>query len=141
VTQKNAARARQREHGGKYAAHRRIVGGTHSGGEKPWTCSRCAKPIEPKSGYILVKDAETGGYPRRPTSTELKLKPEAIARGANADPAVGLGVDMNDVEALHYQIAFDAVHRDCDPRQTQGNTGLVWKMQRRSKHGYGGCIT
>lgn len=120
--QKNAARSRQREHGGKYAAHHRIVGGgTQLGGEKSWICSVCAKPIETKAGYILIKDAETGGYPRRATSRELKLKPEAIARReANGDPLAGLGVDLNDLERIRYEIAFDALHRECDPRPESG---------------------
>lgn len=122
MTQKNAkkaaARARQAEHGGKYQAHLRIVGGGASSSPKPWTCSKCEKPIATGEGSIDVMDAETHGYPRRPTSDEERLTPEAIEErrkeGRPTQPPFDI-VGLSEFEDNPIQIAFAAVHYDCAP--------------------------
>src|SRR5262249_3558859 len=93
MTQKNAkksaARARKAEHGGKYQAPLRIVGGGAGNSPKPWSCTTCKKPIVAGEGYIVVMDAETGDYPVEPSPDGTFLTP--------------------------VRIQFGAYHRECDP--------------------------
>jgi hypothetical protein len=122
MTQKNAkkvaARARQAEHGGKYQANLRIVGGGAGSSPKPWTCSKCQKPIAAGKGSIDVMDVETRGYPQRPTSDEERLTPEAIEKrrkeGRPTQPPFD-SVELLEFEDNPIQIAFAAVHYGCAP--------------------------
>src|SRR5262249_28645383 len=80
TAKKTAARARQAKQGGKYLANLRILGGDNGpkNSPKPWTCTKCNKPIAAGDGTINVMDAENGGHPRRATSSEVRLTPVAI---------------------------------------------------------------
>jgi hypothetical protein len=113
---KNAARARQAEHGGKYMGHLRVVGGGNGSSPKPWTCSVCKKPIAPGEGTIDIMDAESGGSPRRPTSDEERLTPEAIEerrkQGRPTEPPFD-GVGLGELAHNPIQIAFGAYHYEC----------------------------
>lgn len=120
MTQKNAkktaARARKAEHGGKYQANLRIVGGGAGSSPKPWTCSKCGKPIAAGEGSVDVMDTETGGSPRRPTSNEMRLTPEAIEerrkQGRPTEPPFD-GIGLFELEHNPIQVAFAAYHYDC----------------------------
>ncbi|TKD12363.1 hypothetical protein [Polyangium fumosum] len=120
MTQKNAkkaaARARQATQGGKYQANLRIVGGGAGSSPKPWTCSKCKKPIAAGEGSVDVMDAETGGSPRRPTSSERRLTPEAIEerqkQGRPTQPPFD-GFSIGELERNPIQIAFGAYHFEC----------------------------
>ncbi len=100
---------------------------------KLWTCSKCKKPIESGTGYVLVMDAATGGPPRRATDTTLKFTAEALkARPELALPAVGLGhiYTLSELEEQPDQIAFDVIHRACDPNP---GSSEYWFAVERAK--------
>lgn len=81
----------------------------------PWICSRCSEPVS-RDGYVLIKDAEHGGYPRRATSTEVTLTPAAIEkRRASGRPLDDGMYSLGELDLQNDQIAFDVLHRRCDP--------------------------
>jgi len=122
MTRKNAtkaaARARQAKQGGKYQANLRIVDGGNGpkNSPKPWTCTKCNQPIAAGTGTIDVMDAESGGHPRRATSEETRLTPEAIEErrknGRPTEPPFG-GIRLFERAHNPIQIAFGAYHYEC----------------------------
>ena len=83
---------------------------------KPWTCTKCGKPVRKGTGYITVADAEHGGYPRKATEDgHLKLKPAAD----NPTPLDKLGAHAL-ADLFRVEIAFDVQHAACDPKP-EGN--------------------
>ena len=102
---KTAARERQAQHGGSYAAHRRIVEVGSPPKTRPWICSQCKRPIAKDEGYVLVMDAESFGWPQEPTPDELP----------GTEDENGLRHINVFAEIPPNKIAFDALHRACDP--------------------------
>jgi ribosomal protein L37AE/L43A len=129
---KVAARARKAEHGGKYEAHLRLVGGGTSR-TKPWTCDKCKQPIASGGGYVLVMDTKTHGYPIRRTPEEAQLKPEAIekrrAEGRPTEPPWE-GVFLGEIDFKPNEISFAAYHKKCDP---DGETNPYWISVERAE--------
>jgi hypothetical protein len=129
---KDAARARQSEHGGKYEAHLRTVGGGTSH-TKPWTCDVCKKPIASGDGYVLVMDAKTRNYPRRPTPEGVQLTPEAIekrrAEGQPTEPPWG-SFTLGEIADKPDEISFVAYHKECDP---DAETNPYWISVERAE--------
>jgi hypothetical protein len=115
---KDAARARQREHGGKYEAHLRTVGGTTSHA-KPWTCEVCKKAISAGQGYVVVMDVDSHGHPRRPSANEVEFTDVAIqerrSKGEPTEVALADSYLISEVQVPKRQIEFGAFHQDCDP--------------------------
>ena len=85
-----------------------------------WICSKCSKPLA-SDGYVLIRDAERGGYPRRATATGVTLTPAAIEQrrvnGQATEPPWGGVFGLNEVALQPDQIAFEALHRKCDPNK------------------------
>jgi len=82
-----------------------------------WVCEKCKATIGAGDGYVTITDAETGGYPRRPTPDDLPLNEAGKARAAAAEAAGQRFVThrLDDFDDTPDAIAFKALHRSCDP--------------------------
>jgi len=110
---KRAARARQSAHGGKYAAHHRLVASKTT--PKPWSCSKCKQPIKVGEGYILVMDAESNDYPRRATPEERPMSADAPAADSPDIATIGSAEIFSPLRIPNPQIEFAAYHFTGDP--------------------------
>lgn len=83
-----------------------------------WVCKVCGRPIRSRTGYVVITDAEHGGWPKRSSSVDLELTDDAIAKrrdiGLPTEKPFGT-VRLGEVAFSALRIAFAAYHQKCDP--------------------------
>ena len=82
-----------------------------------WICDACHKPIRDGTGYIEVRDAKTGDYPRGATPDGTQLTDAAIAKrietGRPTEEPFGMNA-ISEIADTPPAIAFNVFHARCD---------------------------